>query len=170
MSDKLSNLMEFLKSKGIDSPENPDQNQMKDIIGLYLQNEMATEQFKSYMQFADPAVSSVIKGLNECVASNKNISGKVIELIQTTIVLFDEQIKTADTLEERREIRKDIEKLIIQAREEAGRNAEDTKELYLIGAGVVAVLAGIGIAALTKDSAVLKSGLKMVADGTKKVK
>jgi hypothetical protein len=159
MENKLHTLIEFLKSKGIDNPENPDSNQMKDIISLYLQTEMTTEQFKLYFQLADPAVNSVMKGLTECITSNKCISEKVIELIQTTIAHLNEQIKFAETIEERREIRKEIEKCIIHAREEAKRNSDDTNRLYLIGAGAGVVLIGVGVAVFTKNQEVLKKGM-----------
>lgn len=168
MEEKLITLINFLNSKGIDNPEKPNSKQMKDIISLYLQNEMTTEQFKLYFQLADPAVKSVMHGLTECITNNKSISQKVIELIQLTISHLNDQIKFAETIEERREIRKEIEKCIIHAREEAKRNSDDTNRLYLIGAGAGIVLIGVGVAVFTKNQEVLKKGMKMVAEGAVK--
>jgi len=168
MSDHFNDLLNFLKSKGINNPENPDSMQMKDIIGLYLQNDMTTEQFKSYFKFADPGVKSVMEGLDKCISSNTKISEKVIHVIQTTIGYYNDQIQLADTIEERREIRKEIEKLIIHSREEAEKVRKNNVDMLMIGAGACVVIAGVGLAVFAKNNEVLKKGLKMVAEGAAK--
>lgn len=169
-ASNLKDLIELIRSMGVNKPDNPDSEDIQKIIQLYFKNELTSEQFKAYFNAVDPAVRHVMDGLKACINSDKEVTSKVIDLIEKVIKMFDEQIKNATTLEERREIREQIRELLTQAREEADKHRSNNTGTLLIAGGIATVVLGIGLAVFMRKPKLLKKGVEMVSEGVSKTK
>lgn len=127
-----------LNKIGIKDVDNLTESDKDLIIESYLNKKIDKELFIS--SFKDVTTSEMLDVLKNLSRDNKEVSNNVFKLIDKVLDGLQEDLKRAETQEERKAIREEMQTCIDKAREES----DSTKKIFaLIG---FVVLAGLGAA------------------------
>lgn len=165
-----SNIIAFLKDKGVNNPENPNPDDMSKILDILSEsnNEFKKDIFKEYFKTVNPSVQSVIDGIKSL--AKEHVSKEYINSINKVIDQLNKEYEKAETEEEKDNIYYKIEKLLDRIKAETHEQREWLKTLGKYGLGGAVILGGIGIAIATRNTEVLKKGLQVINDNKNLIK
>ncbi|MFB5088318.1 hypothetical protein PGC35_14125 [Psychrobacillus sp. PGGUH221] len=165
-----SNIIDFLKDKGVKNPENPKVDDMIKIFEILSEgkDEFNKDIFKEYSKTVNPSVQSVIDGMKSF--AKEHVSKEYINSINKVIDQLNKEYEKAKTEEEKDKIYDQIERLLDRIKAEAHEQREWIKTLGKYGLGGAVILGGIGIAIATRNTEVLKKGLQVLNDNKNLIK
>lgn len=125
-----------------------------------MQGEFDKEAFSAFMQEANITLQTVTIGIKEFINQTGYASNKYSDTLSKMVEDLIEKVNKAKSIEEEERLWKRIEGILDRMQKEAeeGRSLFKTIGPALMVAGVVAI--GIGVAAATKDTTLIKQGIK----------
>jgi hypothetical protein len=154
------NVIDLLKSKGVNNPENPTSYDMAKIFGIFSsgQNDLNKDIFKNYAKTINPSIDSVIDGLKSF--ANAHVSKEYIQSVNIVIETLKKDYEKASIEKEKDKLYSRIQEQLDRIKQESVENREWLKTLGKYGVGAAVIIGGVGLAIVTRNTDLLKRGLQ----------
>jgi len=159
-------IRKILSKLGVKDPEKATGQDYKILLDAYLRDKSLNYQmFCSCMDSLSSSYSSLVDGLKLFSSDSRIVTQSVLDIIKKIIDILERELMRTDiSKEERMDLRAEIYRYMLVAREEADKQRELSKNLAWSILGIFLIIAGIVVYIISggKNKEVIVQGIKTI--------
>lgn len=157
-------LRKELEKMGINTEKLTDKD-IEKILMKFTKGKFSEETLIEFFKESNVSSQTLIDALKNFAKLHEISEEKYFKALYHLIDVYSEELKKAETLEEKRHCDGILRDILEMMREEVEADRNHALRLAMIGGGAAAVSAGIAVFAITRNPKVLLKGARMISKG-----